>query len=71
MIKATQKDYEELKADIDKVKDGIWGGFTKMNFIDYSQYLQKIKEIFKGNFIKIEQMKTGIRVSKIKQKRGI
>lgn len=66
MITASQKDYEELKLDIEKVKNGTWSGFTKTNFIDYTQHLQKIKEIFKGCFIKIEQTKTGIRVSKIK-----
>lgn len=68
MIKATQQDYEKLKLEIEKVKNGTFSGFTNMNFIDYSQYLENIRKEFKGCFIRIEQTRTGIRVSRIRRK---
>ena len=66
MIKATENDYKKLREDLDKIKNKQIGGFTNCNFIDYSEHLQQIKKEYKGCFIKIEQLKIGIRAAKIK-----
>lgn len=66
MIQATQKDYDELRKDLDGIKDGKWSGFTKCNFIDYSNELDTIRKEYKGCHIRIEQQRTGIRASKFR-----
>lgn len=70
MIKATENDYKKLRDDLDKIKNKQIGGFTNCNFIDYGEQLQQIKQEYKGNNIRIEQLRIGIRASKIKKKQS-
>ena len=62
---ATQEDYEEVRHRCQEmISDEHFGGFSKVNFVDYNNYLDKLKTEF-PKFI-IEQVNYGIRINKEK-----
>ena len=64
MRDATQEQYETLKKECSKmVEDKNFAGFSAINFIDYTQYLDKLKVEFPE--FKFRQTDFGISVDKI------
>ena len=64
MRDATQEQYETLKKECSKmVEDKNFAGFSAINFIDYTQYLDKLKVEFPE--FKLRQADFGISVDKI------
>lgn len=64
MREATQEQYETLRKECLKmVEDKNFSGFSAINFIDYTQYLDKLKVEFPE--FKFRQTDFGISVDKI------
>ena len=60
---ATQEDYEEVRKTCKgMIEDTNFAGFSRVNFIDYSNYLDKLEKEF-PNFI-FKQRDIGLSVDK-------
>ena len=64
MKEATQEQYDALRRTCNQMlEDTNFAGFTSVNFIDYTQYLDKLKVEFPK--FKFKQTSFGISVDKI------
>ena len=60
---ATEEDYQEVRQKcIEAMNNDMLGGFGRINFIDYSKYLDKLEKEFKDLIFKQETF--GLNVDK-------